>query len=382
MTHLDEGTLRRMGDEPLAISAAQQRHYDGCDRCRERGARIGAGTRAIAELLAVPALSVDPRVAYARLMTRVNAQEAAHPVHWYERRAPAIGWLGLLRAAAVVVVAAALAVGFTASGYAQRLLTVFHPTRIVSVQVSPADLRGAGPILEYGSLAWNPAPPAVQAAGSLAVAARTAGLPALTPGTLPAAVGTSVTYGTIGQATASYRFDRNRLAASAARQGVRAAPMPEAIDGSTLYVTTGPSLLQVYGPLPVGAGAPAAQPSAQAGGLYGSLPRLVIVETRTPTVTSTGASASQLQDYLLAQPGVPPDLAAQLRAIKDPTSALPIPIPNGLATSKPVQVQGVQGLLVDAGLAVGVIWQKDGIIYAVLGQLTPDQILQIAGSLH
>lgn len=381
MTHLDEGTLRRMCDEPLAISAAQQRHYDGCDACRERGARIVAETRAVDRLLAVPALSLDAGVAYARLMTRVSAEEAAAPVRWYQRRAPAIGWFGLGRAAAVVLVVAVLAVGFTASGYAQRLLTVFHPTRIVSVQVSPADLRGSGPTLEYGTLNWNPAPPSVQPAGSLAVAAGSTGLPALTPGTLPAVVGTAVTYGTIAQATASYRFDGSTLAASAARQGVRTAPMPDAINGSTLYVTTGPSLLQVYGPLPVGAGAPATQASAEAGGLSGGLPRLVIAETRTPTVTSTGASATQLQDYLLSQPGVPLDLAAQLRAIKDPTSALPIPIPSGLATSRPVQVHGVQGLLVDAGLAVGVIWQKDGIIYAVLGQLTPDQILQIAGSL-
>jgi hypothetical protein len=112
------------------------------------------------------------------------------------------------------------------------------------------------------------------------------------------------------------------------------------------------------------------------------MPRLVIAETRTPTVTSTGASATQLQDYLLSQPGVPADVAVQLRAIRDPSSTLPIPVPSGLATSRQVRVQGVQGVLVDAGFAVGVIWQKGGIIYAVGGQLTPDQVLQIAASLH
>ena len=99
-------------------------------------------------------------------------------------------------------------------------------------------------------------------------------------------------------------------------------------------------------------------------------------------MTSTGASARQLEDYLLSQPGVPADIAAQVRAIQDPTSTLLVPVPSGLATSRTVRVQGVDGLLVDAGIGAGVVWQKGGIIYAVLGQLTPDQILQIAASLH
>jgi len=79
---------------------------------------------------------------------------------------------------------------------------------------------------------------------------------------------------------------------------------------------------------------------------------------------------------------VPPDIAAQIRAIKDPSSTLPIPIPKGLATTGQVQVNGVQGLLIKAVLGAGVVWQENGVIYAVGGQLTPDQVLAIATSLH
>jgi hypothetical protein len=80
---------------------------------------------------------------------------------------------------------------------------------------------------------------------------------------------------------------------------------------------------------------------------------------------------------------VPPAIAAQIRAIKDPSSTLPIPIPKGLATTEPVEINGVPGgLLIRAVVGAGVVWQKNGVIYAVGGQLTPDQVLAIATSLH
>jgi hypothetical protein len=380
MRHLDDGTLRRMLDEPLALSGAAQLHYDQCPDCHSRREEIAGQARSAERLLEAPPLETQPQAALARLMASVE-QTQPRPVRWYQSwLRPATPYARYGRPALAVGAAAALLVAFTGYEVAPRLLTVFHPTQVAPVRISASDLR-AGQTLDYGSLSWTPAPPRMERAASLAAAAAQAGLPALTPGALPAAVGTTVEYASVGAATATYRFDSRQLAQSAARQGVKAPAMPAAIDGSVLVVSTGPSLVEVYGPLPEASGAPAAG-SGQAPDLAAGLPRLVIAETRAPTVTSTGASASQLEDYLLAQPGVPADVAAQVRALKDPSSTLLIPVPSGLATSKTVRVQGVDGLLVDAGLGVGVVWQKGGIIYAVGGQLTPDQILQIANSLH
>ncbi|TMD13987.1 MAG: hypothetical protein E6J00_06790 [Chloroflexi bacterium] len=382
MMHLDDGTLRRMQDEPLAISGVQQLHYDRCQDCQQRRARIATQAGSVERLLRTPALEPRAEAAFGRLMAGIQRAGAPRPLRWYQR------WSGpgtayarrLTRPALAVAVAAALLVGFTGYEVAPRLLTVFHPTRVAPVRVSASDLR-AGQTLDYGTLTWTPAPPRMEQAASLAQAARRAGLPALTPGALPAAVGTTVSYATLGQATASYQFDSRKLARSAQSQGLHAAAMPAAVDGSVLVIDSGPSLVQVYGPLPEASGASPGS-SAERPGLSESLPRLLIGETRAPTVTSTGASARQLEDYLLSQPGVPADIAAQVRAIQDPTSTLLVPVPSGLATSRTVRVQGVDGLLVDAGIGAGVVWQKGGIIYAVLGQLTPDQILQIAASLH
>ena len=36
MRHLSDGALRRLHDEPLAISAADKQHYEGCPRCQGR----------------------------------------------------------------------------------------------------------------------------------------------------------------------------------------------------------------------------------------------------------------------------------------------------------------------------------------------------------
>jgi hypothetical protein len=378
MTHLDNGKLRRMLDEPLAIAASDQAHFDGCDSCKGQAARISTDARAVERLMAVPGFGAQLQPAFARLHARIQDEQAAHPARWFERWvSPPVPYTQrVTKPVLAVAVAATLLVAFTGYEVLPRLLTVFHPTQIVGVQVTPSGGPGAGPTLEYGTLTWNPAPPAIKQASSLAAASSQSGLPAPSPGFLPPSVGSTVTYGTMGEATASYAFDAGKLSASASRQGVKVAPMPDAISGSTLFVTTGPSLVAVYGPFPAGSGA-ADQTAAPTGGL----PQLVIAETRVPTVTSTGASAKDLQSYLLSQPGIPPDLAAQLKAIKDPTSTLPIPIPRGFATSSSVQVQNVPGLLIDAGLGAGVIWQKGGIIYAVGGQLTPDQILQIANSL-
>jgi len=145
--------------------------------------------------------------------------------------------------------------------------------------------------------------------------------------------------------------------------------MPAAIDHSVIYVNGGPALVELWG-------------ATASGTTGGTAPTLVIAQTRTPTVESTGASTKQLEDYLLSQPGVPPELAAQIRAIKDPSTTLPIPIPAGLATTRPVSINGVQGLLIDAGIAAGVVWESKGVIYAVGGQLTPDQVIALASSLH
>src|ERR671933_33338 len=131
-------------------------------------------------------------------------------------------------------------------------------------------------------------------------------------------------------------------------------------------------------------GSAAGTPGRAAVHREGDIPSLVVAEAAQPRITSTGATAREIEDYLLAQPGVSPQLAAEIKAIGDPTTALPIPVPVERATAQTVQVQGTSGLAVgdNTGIGSGVIWEKDGVVYGVAGALPESQILAIANSLQ
>ncbi|TMG44191.1 MAG: hypothetical protein E6H90_11200 [Chloroflexi bacterium] len=367
MRHLSDGILRRIYDEPLALTATDQAHYDTCSECKTRFQAIAGTARTTSALLDLPAFTPEPVGAFRSVRARIEREEAARPPHWYER------WLNqasprlrpMATPAIAVLLAATLLTGVAVTGAAQSVFRIFEPHSFAAVQVSPSDFAGSGALLDYGPVKWQPEMPKLQEVSDATTAHTLSGLPVLLPASLPGGVSGPVSFGVVSHATGSLTLDAERLRASAAQKGVRVNPMPSTINGSTLIVNGGPALIEVWG-------------------LSGEarVPTLVIAQTRIPTVDSTGATAAQLEDYLLSQPGVPPEIAAQLRAIKDPASTLPVPIPQGLATTEAVQVNGVSGLMIKAAIAAGVVWEKNGVIYAVGGQLTPDQVLAIATTLH
>jgi hypothetical protein len=69
---------------------------------------------------------------------------------------------------------------------------------------------------------------------------------------------------------------------------------------------------------------------------------------RAPTVSSSGADLATLESYLLSQPGISAELAAQIRAIADPSSTLPVPVPAGAASST-VDLNGHAAVVLSRG---------------------------------
>lgn len=370
MRHLSEGTLRRIYDEPLALTSSDQAHFDQCTECKTRFDSIANRARATAALLSVPAFTPEPAAALRSIQLRIRRDDAARRRRWYEAwlERTSLRWRRATTPAIAVALALVLATGLAATGVAQNLVRVFEPKTVTPVQISSSDFANTGKLLDYGDVKWTPSAPTVKVLSDANSAAAQSGLPVLVPGTLPNGVSGSPSFGVVSHATGSLTFDAERLRASAAKNGVHLNPMPDRINGSKLIVNGGPGLLEVWG--------------LSANTSQAQMPTLVIAQTRAPTVDSTGASTTELEVYLLSQPGVPPEIATQIKAIKDPSTTLPIPIPKGFATTEPVQVNGVSGLLIKAVVGAGVVWVKDGVIYAVGGQLTPDQVLAIANSLH
>ncbi len=363
MTHLTEGTLRRMVDDPRSNSA-DAHHLESCSECQGRYSAVADDAGSVATLLAAPDLKVDTAAAFKRVL----AAPAARPR--FGLRLPVLrpGSRPMMLAfAAAAVLVALLATAIAENG------TVFSPSTVTPVPVTVADLQSLSQLSDYGTFAWT-TQPNLQVVTSAAEAAAATGLKVPTVAKLPPGVSSTVTYGAMSKATAVFTFSADKAAAAAARTGKPLPKLPAGADGAQLTVTVGPAVAEIFGNLNTGAGANASQVN---------LPQMIVAESSAPIATSTQLTVKQMEDYLLAQPGLSPQLAAAIRGIGDPSTTLPIPIPIEYATSTTVTVQGVKGVALgdNTGVGSGVIWVKNGVVYAVAGTIKQSDAIDIANHL-
>jgi hypothetical protein len=138
------------------------------------------------------------------------------------------------------------------------------------------------------------------------------------------------------------------------------------LSGNSVTINAGPGVLAVY-----------------AGASGTDLPTLVVAAMRRPTALSADASLSQIEAFLLRQPGIPPQLAEEVRLLGDLRTTLPVPVPQG-ASARPVQIAGWPGvLLADSSNALaGVVWENGrGMIHVVAGLLDSQDVLNVARQL-
>jgi hypothetical protein len=357
-----------MADEPIAVPDSVRQHYQSCDQCRHRFAEISSDAQSVREWMAARPIPVDTAAALVRFQTRArDVREGLKPRRYRVPYMPGArarsARIGLAAAAASLALAGALA--FTPAGsLAQDVITIFQPSQVVPVVVTANDLQTLQQLTHYGTISGPANTPAQDASGPEAASAQT-GMTVLVPSSLPSDVNSKVRYAVLPSESAIFTFSAAKARAASAASGETLPAMPAGMDGSSLELVTGEAVVATYG-----AGS-------------GDVPSLVIGQMRRPTLTARGVSVQELEDYLLSVPGISPQLAAQIRAIGDPTTALPIPVPVNLAYSHSVLVQGVQGLAVgdSTGVGSGVVWQKDGIIYGVAGPLSEAEVLSIANQL-
>jgi hypothetical protein len=367
--HPSDGTLRRALDEPMAIAAAKREHVASCSRCAERVRRISADAGAVQAMLRTPSTGIDVVASRARLART----EAASPVQRPAKRLRLHQRSGRTnRLVAGLGVALTASVVLVVSGGAQDFLSLFQPSRVAAVPVTASDVRSLAGLASYGSvaggssIAFEPEPDA--AAAGLA-----AGIDAPVIGDIPAGTTGAPQYAVVSGGVVTFTFSKQPAEAAAARAGGQLPPLPDGLDGSTLSVMIAPAVVVSYGIDPSSFLRSESLPSGEA---------FVVVKTQTPTVTSTGVTVQQLEAYLLSVPGIPAGVAAEIRALGDPTQTIPIPIPVDLASGSPVSINGVSGLLIgdSTGLGSAVIWQHNGVVYAIAGTVTSNEVLGIARS--
>jgi hypothetical protein len=363
MRHVASPVLRRLHDEPLAVSDTERQHLAGCPRCQAGSSQIAADAARAARLLDGPDVLTDTDLAWLQLQAQLGEPGAtARPVAdpWSLPRRLVSASVGTGTAVAVGV----LVVGVAA---AAALTTVYAPTKVVPVQVSPGDVRAIAGIadigaagglgglppsgsrqLPFGNLSWTSAGQA-QKVSSVARAVAATHLAYSPPAALPRGVGDPASIMVQPKVTATIHFG------SGAGSGVA---------GSSLVVTGGPAIVVQYG-------------SASHSGMT----TLVIGVLQRPVATATGATAGDLENFLLSRPGLPASLVNEIRLLG--TDSLPVPVPRGVP-SRHVQVDGAPGVLITApsGAGSGVVWEgRDGIVRGVAGLVGSSDVLNVAHQL-
>jgi hypothetical protein len=361
--------LRRLDDEPLAVPDRVTDHVAGCERCTARRQQIASDTEQAAQLLSAPQVVADVDLAWARLQRELRRgapepnDRTPRPRLVARRRArfPSVS----LRAA-LVVGAVGIVVAGTAA--AASLTTIFAPTHVVPVSLSQGDMQAISNVIglgdshalggfsapngsttaRFGTIRWTSSP--AHQASTLAQASAAAGFPVSLPARLPAGVGPVQQFYVQPRVSATVTF--NSAAGS--------------LDGSTLTLDAGPAVLAEYG-------------SANST----DAPTLGVATMPRPTAISTGASLAQVEAFLLAQPGIPPALAEEIRLIGDLKTALPVPVPSR-ASVQSVQVAGWPGVLIAASsdVASAVVWEDGhGMLHFIAGILDPHDVLNVANQL-
>jgi hypothetical protein len=361
MGHPTEGVLRRLLDEPAGVADSDRRHVAGCPHCldglvsmREDAALVGAAlaTESVAD--------VDVDVAWERLSAAVPApglgRAAAPPRSGRPRR--------LLRRPAVAAVAVGLVLTGAGAAAANDWLQIFRTKKIAPVTFNTSDLialpdlRAYGEVVFTGDVDMDAVPDAVAAAAG-------SGLEVPEVPRLPRGVSGEPVYQVGREVSATFTFSAERAARAAAAAGHTLPPPPPGLDGSQVRLLAGPGVATIW-----------SQPTG--------VPSLFVGRAVAPTAFSSGVPFETVRDYLLSLPGLPANVATQLRTFTADGSTLPLPVPADRMTTSPTQVNGVPATVLASRdrLLAAVVWVNDGLVTVVAGALDPGEVVLIARELR
>src|SRR4051812_27676941 len=376
MGHPTDGTLRRLIDEPDGVPDADRGHVTTCPAClaglaaaQHDAAVVGAALRP------GPAAPPDVDSAWLRLTRAVaESPEANSGIEAAPRwRRPS------LRRPVVAAVGAVVLLTGAGAAAAADWLPIFRTERIAPAPVSRADLVDLPDLSAYGDLEVVQKPD-VRSVATAAEAAKLTGLPVPQVSQLPRGVRGEPTYQVGDRTTVLFTFSAEKAARAAAAAGRTPAPPPAGLEGSRFRLSAGPGVAAVWSsgrglPAPAG-GRGRAPPPGSAGLPLPTAPRHPLA----PPAVSSGIPFQTARAYLLSLPGLPPEVAAQLRAFSGTGTTLPLPVPADTVTTSATDVGGVPATLLRTrdGSMAGVVWVDDGVITAVAGSLSADEVLTLA----
>ncbi|MGN9914588.1 hypothetical protein ACTMTJ_44365 [Phytohabitans sp. LJ34] len=359
MRHPTDGTLRRLLDEPAGVADTDREHVAGCAVClsglaaAERDA-VAAGAALDVEVTA------DVDAGWRRLSNAVAVEAPRRAT----AAAPGRRWRNALRSPVVAVVGAvALVTGATAAAAADWL-PIFHAERIAPVTAPEADLVKIPELDALGEMVVTERIDPRRVADA-AEAEKATGLSVPRVGDLPRGVTGQPAYYAAGRASAILTFSVEKAAEAVGTTARALPPPPPGLDGAKFRLTAGPGLAAVWAE-----GRP--------------VPAMVVVRAIAPTAYSSGIPFETARDYVLSLPGVPENIASQLRGFSGDGTTLPLFVSSDAQTTTSADVGGRPATVLtskDRTMA-GVVWVDEGVLTAVAGSLSADEVLSVARDLR
>jgi hypothetical protein len=359
MRHPTDGTLRRLLDEPAGVADADREHAAGCPVCLSRLAAAQEDAAATGAALDVD-LAVDVDSAWQRLSHSIAAGGRGRA----PAAAPADRWRTAFRSPAVAALCVAAVLFGAGAVAAADWVQIFRTERIAPVTITRTDLLELPDLSAYGDLEVTREADVREVADADAAEEAT-GLSVPRVSELPRGVTGEPELQVGSRASAVFTFSVEKAARMAAEFDEALPPPPPGLDGSRFRLAAGPGVAAVW---------------SEARGV----PALVVARAVAPTAYSSGIPFETARDYLLSLPGLPEHVASQLRGFSGDGTTLPLPVPDERVRTSAADVGGVPATVLTSrdGTLAGVVWVKDGVVTAVAGSLSEDEVLDVARGLR
>lgn len=389
MTCMEDGRLRAWLDHELpedhGIEVAN--HIEECGHCRERADALKQQMSRVADLLGSQPAQAEPgqtEAAWERWLRRRQGE-----METPSRRR--LAWRPALAAAAALIAIVGIVSTSAGRAWAEHVLAMLRIEKVTTVPVdlsvlSSPEGRNAGQMLARMLntdlvVTMKPQPP--QPVADAAAAAKAAGFDVRLPFEPPAPAQLAVG----GEAAFQITLHRQSLQAILEEAGRSDLRLPDNIDNALLAVHIPRSVVARYGSCP--------KPEARREEPAPSSPPkgypncTVLVQVPSPTVSvPPGLNLQQLAAIGLELTGMSASEAEGYTRAVDWTSTLVIPVPERIASSESVPVDGQQGVLIrrggdqNAAPRYQLVWTRHGIIYGIAGWSDPSAALAMANNLQ
>ncbi|MBN1889771.1 MAG: zf-HC2 domain-containing protein [Thermoflexales bacterium] len=391
--HVTQGTLRAYLDGELDAAHVERvaAHLRDCSRCRaelsDLSAHSAAARQAIGLLAPGAAESLSPMpVALARFkQTRASRRadaRAGEPgaLNWIQKGVTTMFNTRLRPVWATVALVAVVALLLSLApvrAAASQFLGLFRVRKFAVVSVDPAlfteDFNSAAVQEQIAQMLSDdvdtlrePQEPVTVASAD--EASQKAGIPVR----LPAALGAPKAIEVQNGFEMRYRFNAERVRTVLEYAHMDEVQLPPGLDGALVHVDVQPIVAATYG---------SDEDSVRLRN------NMVLIQAASPSVDlPPGVDVDKLGEMLLQVWGLPPDEARQAAAKIDWTSTLVIPLPTKFTDHQEVLVGDSPGLFVrqfeeDGVRRFALLWHKDDVVYALMGDGTLERALEIANSM-